>query len=173
MLEITNIIIKFLNARKKYELEDLGVVDRIETILQVKKVLTKKTLNVQLKEKCQVLKLKIDRFFNRMQHLHQKGLPSLFVINEKLMDIGDYVQKLQGIATDAANMSNIKGNITRKSLLEAINNQIHIQHHLKHVFLVKSSFSKYTDDDEVYRRLIKIKIPKQEAWSDLCDYQEE
>jgi len=53
MPETTNIIIKFLNARKKYELEDLGVAYRTNTILQVKKVLTKKSFDVQLKEKCQ------------------------------------------------------------------------------------------------------------------------
>ena len=57
----------------------------------------------------------------------------MFVINEKLMDRGDYVKKLQGIATSATNMSNIKGNITGKALLEAINNQIYIEHELKHV----------------------------------------
>ena len=95
MATTTNIIIKFLNARKKYELEELGAADRIETILQVKKVLTKKSLNVQLQEKCQVLEPTVNMFFNRMQPLHKKGLPSLFVINEKLMDKGDYVKKLR------------------------------------------------------------------------------
>jgi len=36
----TNRIIKFLNSRNRYELEELGVADKTETILQVKKVLT-------------------------------------------------------------------------------------------------------------------------------------
>ena len=83
----------------------------------------------------------------------------------------DYVKKLQGISTDAANISNIKGNITRKALLEAISNQIYIEHELKHVFVVKPTFAKYTEADEIYMRLMKIKIPDEEAWSDLCDYQ--
>ena len=89
------------------------------------------------------------------------------------MDRGDYVKKLQGIATNAVNISNIKCSITRKALQEAINNQIYIEHELKHVFLVKPSFSKYTDADEVYQRLTKIKIPEGEVWSDLGDYQKE
>lgn len=108
--------------------------------------------------------------FQQNVALHQKGLPSLFVINDKIMDIRLYVKKLQGIATDAANLSNIKGIITGKALLEAINNQIYIEHELKHVFLVKPSFAKYTDADEVYIRLTKIRIPDSEAWSELCDY---
>lgn len=43
---MTNRIIKFLNSRNKYELEEMGVAEIIETIIQVKKVITKKNLNV-------------------------------------------------------------------------------------------------------------------------------
>ena len=128
---------------------------------------------MQLEEKCQILELTVNRFFSRMQPLHQKGLLSLFVINDKLMDRGDYVKKLQGTAAYAANLCNVKGNIIGKALLEASINQIYIEHELKHVFLVKPSFSKYTDADEVYRRLTQIKIPNGEAWTEICDYQEE
>ena len=71
------------------------------------------------------------------------------------------------------NLSNIKVNITRKALLEAISNPIYIEHELEHVFMVKTTFSKYTEVDEIFNRLIKIKIPDEEAWIDLCDYQEE
>jgi len=89
-----NRIIKILNSRNRYELEYLGVADRTDTILHVKKVLTKKSLNVHLEEKCQNLELTINRFLNKMQPLHQKGIPSLFVINDKLMARGDYAKRL-------------------------------------------------------------------------------
>lgn len=72
----------------------MGVADTIETILQVEKVFTKKSLNMQLEEKCQNMELTMNKFFNRIQPLNQKGLPSLFVINDKLMDKEDYVKKL-------------------------------------------------------------------------------
>lgn len=42
----TNIIIKFLNSRNRYDLEELGVASKTKTILQVEKVLTKKNMNV-------------------------------------------------------------------------------------------------------------------------------
>jgi len=58
-------------------------------------------------------------------------------------------------------------------LLEAINNQIYIEHELKHVFVVKPTFPKYTEVDEIYKRLMKIKILDEEVWSGLCDYREE
>lgn len=48
----SNNIIKFLNSKNRYESDDLGVDDRTKTILEVKKVLTKKNLVLQLTEKC-------------------------------------------------------------------------------------------------------------------------
>ena len=82
MLAIANNIIKFLNSKNRYELDDLGVDDRIETILEVKKVLTN-NLVVRLTEKCHTLEVAVNRFFSRIDALNKKGLPSLFVINEE------------------------------------------------------------------------------------------
>lgn len=93
MPSTANRIIKFLNSRNRYELKELEVAARIEAILQVKKVLTKKNLNVQLEEKCQNLELKVNRFFNKIEPLTQKGLPSMFVVNGKLMAREDYVMR--------------------------------------------------------------------------------
>jgi len=39
-------IIKFINSKNKYELEELGMTDRIETILEVKKVISKRNLMI-------------------------------------------------------------------------------------------------------------------------------
>jgi len=41
--EATNII-RFLNSKSKYEMEEVGVSDRTSTILEVKKVLTKRNV---------------------------------------------------------------------------------------------------------------------------------
>lgn len=46
--EIATNIIKFLNSKDNYELEELGINDRIAAILEVKKVITKKNLILQL-----------------------------------------------------------------------------------------------------------------------------
>ena len=47
-----NKILKFLNSKSKYEFDDLGVDDKTETILEVKKVLTKKNLIVGIWYPC-------------------------------------------------------------------------------------------------------------------------
>lgn len=72
-------IIKFLNSKNKYELEKLGIVDRTKTILEVKKVISKINLMVQLEEKCQNMKLAVNRFFDKFEVLRQKGLPNILV----------------------------------------------------------------------------------------------
>jgi hypothetical protein len=46
-----NEIIRFLNSKTREELEELKIEDRTETILEVKRVLTKRGLMLQLEEK--------------------------------------------------------------------------------------------------------------------------
>ena len=59
-------IIKFLNSKIREELEELNIEDRIETILEVKRVLTKRGLMLQLKEKVQAMDLGVQRFFSKI-----------------------------------------------------------------------------------------------------------
>jgi len=44
MPEVATEVIKFLNSKDSYELEELGINDRTTTILEVKKIITKKNL---------------------------------------------------------------------------------------------------------------------------------
>ena len=44
-------IIKFLNSKNRQELEEIGIDDRTKTILEVRKVISKKNLMIQLEEK--------------------------------------------------------------------------------------------------------------------------
>jgi hypothetical protein len=50
-----NDIIRFLNSKTREELEELKIEDRTETILEVKRILTKRGLMLQLEEKIQVM----------------------------------------------------------------------------------------------------------------------
>jgi hypothetical protein len=44
-------IIEFMNSKTREELEDLKIEDRMETILEFKRVLTKRGLMLQLEDK--------------------------------------------------------------------------------------------------------------------------
>jgi hypothetical protein len=57
-----NDIIKFLNSKTREELEEMKIEDRTETILEVKRVLTKRGLMLHLEEKVQVMDQGVQRY---------------------------------------------------------------------------------------------------------------
>jgi ElaB/YqjD/DUF883 family membrane-anchored ribosome-binding protein len=64
-----NEIINFLNSKTKEELENLKFEDITETILEVKRVLMKRGLMLQLEEKAQNMDIEFQRFFNKLEAL--------------------------------------------------------------------------------------------------------
>jgi hypothetical protein len=115
-----NEIIKFLNSKTKEELEELEVEDRTETILKVKRFLTKRGLMLQLEEKAQNMDIGVQRFFNKIEVLQKKGLPSMMVLNDKIMTLSDYKQKIATVAKDSSKFFRIQGSITGKVFLETL-----------------------------------------------------
>jgi hypothetical protein len=164
-----NEIIRFLNSKTREELEELRIEDRTETILEVKRVLTKKGLMLQLEEKIQVMDQGVQRFFHKIDALQRKGLPGMKVINDKLMTLPDYKKRLTEISNDSSKFAGIQGSITGKAFMEALQLDMEIQHEIKHIFVIKPTFAKYTDMDEVYRRLLKVTVPSHIRWEKLCD----
>jgi hypothetical protein len=164
-----NDIIRFLNSKTREELEELKIEDRTETILEVKRVLTKRGLMLQLEEKIQVMDQGVQRFFLKIDTLQRKGLPGMRVIDDRLMVLSDYTKKLIEVSKDCAKFAGIQSNITGRALMEALHWDFEIQHEIKHVFVVKPTFAKYTDMDEVYRRLLKVTVPTPIRWEELCD----
>lgn len=172
MQEISYDIIKFLNSKDIYELEELGINDRTPTILEVKKIITKKHLILQLEEKCSSVNTIVQRFFSRIEPLTSKGFPSMLVINDKLMPIEDYVRKLTKVGTNSALVSNIRGAATPRVVLNALRDTFFVLDEIRHIFPIKSTFTKYTEMDEIYRRVTKISIPNKklsEVLTDLLD----
>ena len=51
--EEANQLIDFLNNKNKYQLDALEIEDRTTTILEIKKVLTKRNLMLNLEKRCQ------------------------------------------------------------------------------------------------------------------------
>jgi hypothetical protein len=123
-----NDIIKFLNSKTREELEELKIEDRTKTILEVKRVLTKRGLMLQLEEKVQVMDQGVQRFFNKIEALQKKGLPGLKVINDKLMTLSYYKKRLAEVSKDSSKFSSIQGSITDKAFMDALQGDISIQH---------------------------------------------
>jgi len=84
-LKGANRLIHFLNSKNIYELLELNIEDRTTTILEIRKVLSKRNLMLNLEEKCHNMQVAIDRFMAKFQILREKGLSNPMVINDKLM----------------------------------------------------------------------------------------
>jgi hypothetical protein len=144
-----NEIIKFLNSKTREELEELKIEDRTETILEVKRVLTKRGLLLQLEEKVQIMDQGVQKFFSKIETLQKKGLPGLKVINDKLMTLPDYKKRLSEVSKDSSKFVGIQGSITGKAFLDTLQLDISIQHEIQYIFLTKPTFAKYTDKENI------------------------
>ena len=83
------------------------------------------------------------------------------------MTLSDYKKKLAIVAKDSSKFSGIQGNITGKAFLEDFQSDISIQHEIQYIFIVKPTFSKYTEMDEIYRRLLKVTVLGTQRWDEL------
>ena len=99
--------------------------------------------------------------------LREKGLPSPMVIHDKLMTQLDYTDRLRKLAKEQVSTSGIKALPTGKVLYDTFENLFFLEHKVKHLFVTKPNFSKYTKGDEIYRRLLKLKLPEDEWWEKM------
>lgn len=60
--------------------------------------------------------------------LNQRELPGLVALDDRLINLEDYCQKLFIIATDKYKFESIKGHITGKAFLEALEFYLTIKH---------------------------------------------
>ena len=107
-------------------------------------------------------------FFNKFEVLDKKVITGLLVPNDKTITLLDYKQKINVVAKDSSKFARIQGSITGKYFLETLQLDLSIQHEIKHIFITKPTFSKYTKMDEIYRKLLKVSIPGKKRWEDLC-----
>ena len=123
----------------------------------------------QLEEKFHNMDLAITRFMVKFEILRQKGLPNILVINDKLMKQEDYNKKIRDFSKEQVNKADWQGVPTGKVLHKRIEDLFYLQHEIKHLFVVKPTFVRYTEVDQNYRKLTKIKLPDEEIWQKLTD----
>ena len=101
--------------------------------------------------------------------LRQKGMPNPYVINDRLMPHEDYNKKIKQVAREQANSSSMKGMPIGKVFYQSFESLFYLQHEVKHLFVNKPTFEKYIEADEVYKRIVNIKLPDTETWEKLND----
>ena len=123
----------------------------------------------QLEEKCEGMNTAITRFMVKFTNLRQKGLPDIIVINDKLMPQNDYDNKIREYAKEQVNKPTGQGIPTGKVLLKSFEVLFYLQYEIKHLFVIKPTFSRYTEAADNFRKLKNIQIPKNEDWQALTD----
>lgn len=81
----------------------------------------------------------------------------------------DYNKKIREATKDQVNTSSIKALPIGKVLYQTFENLFYLQHEVKHVFINKPTFSKYTEADEIYRKMLKIELRDAETWEKLIN----
>ena len=81
----------------------------------------------------------------------------------------DYDQKIRAYAKEQVNKPLPQGSPSGKVVLQYFENLFFLQNEIKHIFIVKPNFSKYTEADESYRKLKNMKIPTAEQWQELTN----
>lgn len=103
--------------------------------------------------------------------LQSKGLPSPLVINDKLMRHEDIINKLgqyaNNQASSSASASTPKALPTGRDLYDSLENLFYVEHELKHLFPEQPYFVKYTEADEIFRKLQRTRIPKEDWWTNM------
>lgn len=85
------------------------------------------------------------------------------------MTLSNCNQNLSNKAKDTAKFASMQGTLIGKLLLEALGHDLGIRHEVKHLFLTKHTFAKYTELDEVYRKMLQFSIPGEERWDELFE----
>jgi hypothetical protein len=56
---------------------------------------------LQIEEKAQVMDIGVQRFFSKFEVLQKKCLPGLLVLNDKMITLSNYKQKINAMEKDS------------------------------------------------------------------------
>lgn len=152
-------MIKSLNSKSKDELQHIGIQDKTETILEIKRVMNRKNLMVQLENNCLNLEASIPRFQKEMRLLNKKGLAGLIGVANQLSSLTEYQDKLSTISHDKSKFANVKGQIIGERFIDLLVDDLSIFYEIRHLFMVKPIYQNYTELDEAYRKLRDYSMP--------------
>lgn len=119
-----------------------------------------------LERKCENVQEEIIDFMEKFGILQRKVLPSPLVINDKLMRHEDYADKLaqyeNNQASSSVGESAPKALPTGRVLYDSLENPFYIEHEIKYLFPVQPNFVKYIEVDEIFKKLQRTRIPKED-----------
>jgi len=171
MPKIANRMINVLNNRTGLQLAAMGIRDRTDTILLIKRVLTLRNYVQTLERKCQEIQAKVNVFIGKITALHGRGLPSLITSVGRLLTHENYSKRVNTYATNqitaSASSPEGAGPPSGKELYDKLENLFFIEHEIKHLFEVPPNYYKYTEADEILIKIQRHQLPTEEWWSNM------
>jgi len=58
---------------------------------------------------------------------------------------------------------------TGKVLYDTLENLFFMKHEVKNLFVIKPNFSKSIEENEIYRKMLKVKLPENDWWVKMID----
>jgi len=173
MPEIANKMINFLNNRTGLQLAAMGIRDRTDTILLIKRVLILRNYVQTLERKCQEIQAEVNVFIAKITALHNKGLPSLITSAGRLLSHENYAMRVNDYATNqiTASTSNPEGAgpPSGQDLYDELEDMFFIEHEIKHLFEVPPNYYKYTEADETLIKMQRHQLPTEEWWRSMIE----
>ena len=100
MSEVANRMINVLNNRTSSQLATMGIANRTETIVIIKRVLTLRSLVQTLDRRTQDMQTEVSKFMDKFLILHNRGLPGLLNSAGRLLSHEHYAKRVNTFATN-------------------------------------------------------------------------
>jgi len=171
MPEVANRMINVLNNRTSSQLATMGIANRTETIVIIKRVLTLRSLVQTLDRRTQDMQTEVSKFMEKFLILHNRGLPGLLNSAGRLLSHENYAKRVNTFATnqiaERPSTSEDTGPASGQNLFNRVENLFFIMNEIKHLFDVPPNFHKYSEVDETLDAILRHQLPTQEIWARL------
>jgi len=171
MPDIATRMINVLNNRTGLQLATMGIRDRTDTILLIKRVLTLRNYVQTLERRCQDIQVEVNAFATKITALQGRGLPSLVTSAGRLLPHEQYAQRVNNYVTNqltaSASSPEGAGPLSGQELYDKLENLFFMEHEIKHLFEVPPNYYKYTEADETLIKMQRHQMPTEEWWSNM------
>jgi hypothetical protein len=164
-----NKIIKVLKSKKKEELNQIWVKDRMSMIREVEKFLSKRNLIQQVQIKLVHLQRNVQ--WSHYKKILDKGLPEYYGKRGNFHPLPEYQQVLISVGENSNKFKGATRMLKGQTIVAILDNDLFLLSQLRNLFETSPTFEEYTELEKVYRRMISFKYPSIEEWECILHLQ--
>lgn len=116
--------ITFLSHLSNQDLETLNIHDRIDIIIRAKKLIEKHKLMNIVKSLAKEMKIEVEGFYKKSQHLFDKGLPSFWYNKDSLFNKDDYDNLLAQQRMNCDKFQDMEGTFKGEDILNKLEDDL-------------------------------------------------